>query len=689
MSDWEFVPPSWRPQTAVRRSASAGPSLRRRPTTAADPQQPADASEATSVTTSSGGGGPSGYLPSAGEQAGGDGVGETEASPSRIPHPTSASNDTTSVADSATITTALSSSPAAASKNHHIDNNCGQCRALQRRVEVLEAEGAEKAWASRRAVELTETVGRLEQESAGQRDTIARLTGNLRERTAAVEDLQRRLGDALEQVQRIALIRDACLRCVETDESSHRRELEARWGAAVYSFECEWQSYVQTWRYASAQCEANEHERMWLEDQKAHAETLTRMQAEVAVVDEVRRELQCAKEEIAKQKAKYRDLKEKGRAHVDELRATQEENLRRAKATYLRTSPNQATLLWALGHLQTIACQRFTMVLELANLQKGLHVLQTESGFLRVSTFHRIQQMATEVQAALRLCAPVSWTATPVQHSKDADAEAATVARGRQSSPPAHRQTAADEVPERYRPSSRPRSSSGDRSAAAARNKSPGASSRMMSQVGSTASTPRAGASRPVLLGSNFLPRATRHGGDASRSARLAALIPRSTATGTISTSRKDDDRDRLDADEVLSTPEVSPHAARGEQRPMLIGRKTGRGPPRAAPPVPVVTSGSVRSVSGGSHTAASTPQPGQYTQHGAVLVIEMDDGPQSSRASSVSAISGIQAASHPGQFAPTVHSRQDHLDPSTAYYGARGSLMTKDPPRPRVGTAW
>jgi hypothetical protein len=148
---------------------------------------------------------------------------------------------------------------------------------------------------------------------------------------------------------------------------------------------------------------------MWAEDQRAHGVALADMQRQVSQLGHVRSQLLASHNECDKWKLKYRDLKEKGRQHIDELRAVHEENMRRARATYLRCNPNHATLLWAMHHMARLACEQFTNVCQLATMSKELAFTGADLGFLKRRTAASLAALSVDVQSALRVCLPTAW----------------------------------------------------------------------------------------------------------------------------------------------------------------------------------------------------------------------------------------------------------------------------------------
>jgi hypothetical protein len=317
----------------------------------------------------------------------------------------------------------------------------------------LELELTEKTWAVSRAVELSDAVARLEEDNTRLTRELAAANVTLLGQKRRIDELENTVIDAIAFQERVATTGRACLRCLETEETKHRRDVAEGERAQRYALECEWHTYTNTWKFASVQCIETEIELMWREDQLAHAAALRDAQRRVDEVDVVAAELSTALRDVETWKVKYRDLKEKGRAHIEDLRAVHEENLKRARATYLRCNPNQATLFWALEHLERISCERFKQVLELSKMQKALRFMSQELLAMRAFVFTKLAGLSKDVLSALRVCTPVLWQATPA-----APAQSPT-----QLSP--HKQQGhhyAAALTDRYRPSSRPRSASTD-----------------------------------------------------------------------------------------------------------------------------------------------------------------------------------------------------------------------------------
>jgi predicted nucleic acid-binding Zn-ribbon protein len=329
---WDFMPPAWRP-APTRRSASASAVLRRRGARATSPPKH---DTAATVYPPPASGGNSGYEASAA------GAAAAKPRPSADP-PSSTQSGPIHVAKVPPWHHADLDTPTKAS--------CLRCDELRARIAVLELELTEKTWAVSRAVELSDAVARLEEDNTRLTRELAAANVTLLGQKRRIDELENTVIDAIAFQERVATAGRACLRCLETEETKRRRDVAEGERAQRYALECEWNTYTNTWKFASVQCIETEIELMWREDQLAHAAALRDAQRRVDEVDVVAAELSTALRDVETWKVKYRDLKEKGRAHIEDLRAVHEENLKRARATYLRCNPNQATLFWALEHL--------------------------------------------------------------------------------------------------------------------------------------------------------------------------------------------------------------------------------------------------------------------------------------------------------------------------------------------------
>ena len=142
---------------------------------------------------------------------------------------------------------------------------------------------------------------------------------------------------SLSRLRKLAL---PCLQCVVHDEEKSREEIMLTERNAVLQMQYTSENLDSAQRYASAQLVEVEMERMWSEDVRAHQVQLFEMRSALGS-QQVLRDAVCQKDaEMVRWRAKYRNLKDAGRKHVQELHQIHDEEMEAMRKTYLRCNPN-------------------------------------------------------------------------------------------------------------------------------------------------------------------------------------------------------------------------------------------------------------------------------------------------------------------------------------------------------------
>ena len=301
---------------------------------------------------------------------------------------------------------------------------------LRREIAALHVELTEARWSVDRAMELGDTLSKVVEENASLKSQLETANGHLVELrdldevqklllvkldtkggfdpTKFQDELKKQLAQ-LKQLDRLRRLMVPCMQCLLHDEEKAREEIKLMERNASLQMQYSAENLDHAQRYVSAQLAEVESERMWQEDVRAHQLQLAQVQQQLSAMNAVKETVVKKTKEVEFWKSKYRNLKDAGKRHVDELHIIHEDEMKTMRQTYLRCNPNLVFVKWLCHANERIHRNYIEQSVALAYVQRELSYFKSELIFLRRAFSRQLQDMATDVDAALRRCLPIVW----------------------------------------------------------------------------------------------------------------------------------------------------------------------------------------------------------------------------------------------------------------------------------------
>jgi hypothetical protein len=288
------------------------------------------------------------------------------------------------------------------------DASCESCIALRHRVAVAERQAKEKTWAVTRALELGDAMAALAEENARLQRELTTALLKLESTTANAAVLATRASRSAAAAPAVAAVAP-CAPCLVHAEEAARAEVEAAERAASYAIDSCVAAATEPWHFSGAQCAELEEEHMWREDVAARDAQLRELLHRANQVNAVALDAAAQRAAAARWHDKYRALKVAGKAHVEELEAVQDENLRRTRVAYLRCNPNMGAAASLFQRLERAHRGARRAAVGAAAARKAVWVLQRDVELVKDDVRAGLRALGEEVDRALRSLLPRVW----------------------------------------------------------------------------------------------------------------------------------------------------------------------------------------------------------------------------------------------------------------------------------------